>query len=282
MRSDHDLFKRYPVDAEALVAGEAYPSPYQIYDGSIMFIGGTADGAAVRALLAAERLTPLVDEQGRALVAVWICDFTEANLGPHAELQISAFASFRPAPPVQPHPFAIYRALARQAETRMVCHGLWNSTETVVRYNAEHLGLNARLARFDMRRGGERWSFTVADAEGGVVAEGHVATPVRASATAMWAMTQHIGIAGMTQLMREPYVHVPVVNTRSRFAPENLVAHTYTRNDTQAIRRFGAHDRIQISWPEYASLGFVPDFIQHGDGVRFVYLRPQPNTAQSY
>ncbi|MEI7768923.1 MAG: hypothetical protein WCI67_02990 [Chloroflexales bacterium] len=50
------------------VAGDLCPSPYHIYNGAIMFIGGTADGAAARALLAAERLTPLVDEHGRALV----------------------------------------------------------------------------------------------------------------------------------------------------------------------------------------------------------------------
>lgn len=281
MRRPHALFRRYPVDAHVVVAGEVLPSPYHIYDGSIMFIGGTADGEAVRTLLTAERLTPIVDQHGRALVAVWICDFTEANLDPHCELQISLFASFRPLPPVQAHPFAIYRALTRQGETRMVCHGLWNSTERVVRYNAEHLGLNARLARCDIDRGGGRWSFRVTDDALGVVAEGDVAAPARPSAAAMWALTRHIGLAGVTQSMRTPYLHVPVVNTRSRFAHDNLVAHTYTRSDRQVIRLFGAHDRVVIPCPHYASLGFVPDFVQQNDGVRFVYLRPQPDAAHA-
>lgn len=71
-------------------------------------------------------------------MAVWMCDFTDANLGPHHELQISLFATSRPIPRLKPHPFAIFRALTMIAEARMVCHGLWNNTHRVVRYNAEH------------------------------------------------------------------------------------------------------------------------------------------------
>ena len=281
MRSNHAIFKRYPVDAQVVVAGEAYPSPYHIYDGSISFIGGTADNVTVRKLLSEERLTPIVDQNGRALVAVWVCDFTESNLGPHHELQISVFASFRPVPPVRPHPFAIYRALTSEAETRMVCHGLWNSTDNVVQYNSEHFGLNARLARSEISRSRERWSFKVTDDEIGLVAEGDLAAPVRSSAAEMWALFRHIGIAGVTQSMRTPYIHVPVVNTRSRFADDNQVAHTYTRSDKQVIRLFSSQDRVLIHCPQYASLGFVPDFVQQSDGVRFVYLRPQPDDAQA-
>lgn len=281
MRSNHGIFKRYPMDTQVMVAGKAYPSPYHIYDGSIAFIGGTADDIAAHKLLSDERLTPIVNQDGRALVAVWVCDFTESNLGPHHELQIAVFASFRPVPPVRSHPFAIYRALTRQVETRMVCHGLWNSTDNVVQYNCEHLGLNARLARSEISRGKERWSFKVTDDQIGLVAEGDLAAPVRSSAAEMWAMIRHIGIAGVIQFMRTPYIHVPVVNTRNRFAADNQVAHTYTQSDKQVIRFFSSQDRVMIQCPQYASLGFVPDFVQHSDGVRFVYLRPQPDDAQS-
>ncbi|MFN8505737.1 hypothetical protein [Kouleothrix sp.] len=101
------------MDAEALVAGEAYPSPYRIYDGSIAcLLAAPPTARTMRALLARPSDSRrLVGEQGRALVAVWICDFTEADLEPALELQISAFASFRPAPPVQP-PVLSMRALA--------------------------------------------------------------------------------------------------------------------------------------------------------------------------
>lgn len=80
-----------------------------IYDGSMVFLGGTADAAVVSALLSNERLVPLLEANDRALTAVWVCDFTKANLGPHHELQLSLFATFRPLQRLNPHPFTIFR-----------------------------------------------------------------------------------------------------------------------------------------------------------------------------
>lgn len=277
MRSDHALFKRYPVDKHVLVAGETCPSPYHIYNGSLLFIGGTADGAAARRLLSNDRLTPLVDQNDRALAAVWLCDFTEANLGPHHELQISLFAAFAPTSPVRAHPFAIYRALTHDPATRMVCCGLWNSTARVVHYNTEHLHLNARLARSEMKRGTTRWQFQVTDDETSeLVTAGDLALPARSMPATLWTMSRHIGVRGLMSSLRTPYVHVPVVNPRSRFADDNLVASTYTKNDHQVLRRFSAQDQLFLQHPQFTPLDFVPDFVLHSDGVRFVYLRPQP------
>ena len=63
--------------------------------------------------------------------------------GPHHELQLSLFASARPLPPVQAHPFAIHRALLTQPEVCMACAALWNDIPQVARYNAQHLGLKS-------------------------------------------------------------------------------------------------------------------------------------------
>lgn len=109
-----------------------------------------------------------------------------------------------------------------------------------------------------------------------MIVEGEIGITARPSSRVLWAMGQHLGMAGMMQSMRQPFIHVPVVNTRGKQAADNAIAHTYTRTDHQNIRYFGKADRLKIHEPKYAALAFQPDFVQHGDGVRFVYLRPEP------
>ncbi|MBK8023713.1 MAG: hypothetical protein IPK19_20320 [Chloroflexi bacterium] len=276
MRQQHPLFQQYPLDGQVTIGGETLSTPYHIYDGSILFIGGTANARAASDLLAGEQLMPLLDSDGKALMAVWVCDFTEANLGQHHELQISIFASFSPVPPVTAHPFAIYRALILNPAAMMICHGLWNNTERVVRYNREHLLLDARLSRRQIDRTAASWRFQVEDAERGQrVAEGELTVPGRQPPQALMAMAGHLGLRGMMQSMRAPFIHVPVVNTRAAGSAANRIAHTYTKADKQVIRTFGPGDRLTIHDPRYAALRFEPAFVQHNDGVRFVYLRPE-------
>jgi hypothetical protein len=279
MRSEHALFTKYPLDSTVVIDGEELSSPYHIYDGELLLIGGRADAAVAAELLAGERLAPVLDSEGNALMALWVADFTEANLGPHHELQISLFAAPAPQPPAARHPFAIHRLLTLNPDVCMVCHGLWNNTQRVVRYNQAHLGLDARLSasRIDLDAGAGRLAFQVSDAESGqAVAEGAVAVPARQPPADLWRMARHLGWRGMAQAARTPFIHVPVVNTRSRYAGDNAVAHTYTRSDRQVIRLVGAADRVAIHGERYAPLAFRPDFVQHSKGIRFVYLRPQP------
>lgn len=281
MRSKHALFEKYPLDGQVTVGGEALTTPYHVYDGSMVLLGGTADKAVASGLLSnEERLAPILDANGRALMAVWICDFNEANLGPHHELQISLFATSRPIAPLKPHPFAIFRALTVIPETRMVCHRLWNSAHRVVRYNAEHLGLDARFTSSQIQQTRGRWRFRFKNADGGMIVEGDLGITVRQSPAVMWQLLRHIGVQGLMQSIRSPFIHVPVINTRSQFAKDNLVAHTYSRSDKQVLRPFDSQDRLVIGDPMYASLGFAPDFVQQLEGVRFVYLRPQADDAR--
>ena len=87
--ANHTLFQTHPVCGAAQISiGEA-PVPYHIYDGYGAFGGGTADLAAVQKMLAGEALQPVQNGAGRALMGTWLCDFSEANLGPHHEICIS-------------------------------------------------------------------------------------------------------------------------------------------------------------------------------------------------
>ncbi len=268
------LFKRYPLDGQVTVAGETLTTPYHIYNGTMLFFGGTVDGAAASDFLSREGLPPIHDESGRALAAVWVCDFTEANLGPHHELQISLFTAPHPIAPVPTHPFAVFRALLSHPETQMVCHGLWNNTQRVVRYNAEHLGLAACFASSSIGQSDGQWQFGFADEAGHMIAEGNAQAASRQSPRVLWQMLRHIGLKGMLRLIRSPFVHVPVVNTRSLFSDRTLLAHTYSRSARQTVQYFGPEGRLEIGHPVYARLDFKPDFMQQVDGVNFVYLRP--------
>lgn len=278
MRQQHKLFTQYPLDGEVQVGNETLTTPYHIYNGSILFIGGTANAKAATELLSNEQLTPILDTNGNALVALWICDFTEANLDAHHELQISIFAASTPQPPVPANPLAIYRLLTLNPETKMVCHGLWNSTERVVRYNQEHLGLDARVSdsHFDINKAAGKWHFQIDDAETKqALVTGDISLPKKQPSALMWEMSRQLGFGGLLKTMREPFIHVPVVNTISAYATKNRVAHTYTKSDRQMIFKFDDTSKLTIQAPKYQALQFQPNFVQYNEGVHFVYLRPE-------
>lgn len=279
MRQQHKLFKDHPLDGEFQLGHETVTTPYHIYNGAIFMIGGRANADAVNALLKDDHeLTPILDRDGNAFVAVWVCDFTEANLGAHHELQFSIFASFKPQEPVEPHPFAIYRLLMLNPEAMMVCHGLWNSTEKVVRYNQTHLGLNARVctSTIDIDRATRQSHFQFTDAESGqALLQGSFTMPQIQPPGTLIEMFRHLGMGGMMKTLRNPTIEVPVVNTVSPFAAENKIARTYTRSDGQLVVRYSDEiGAITIQHPAYQALQFQPDFVQNNNGVRFVYTRP--------
>lgn len=278
MRQQHKLFKTHPLDGEFQLGDETVTSPYHIYNGSMLLIGGRANADVAKTLLKHEQLTPILDQDGNALMALWICNFTEANLGSHHELQFSIFASYQPHPPVKTHPFAIYHLLMLDPDAMMVCHGLWNSTEKVVRYNQEHLMLDARVCHstIDIDNIAKQWHFNFTDADTQqALLSGQINLPKQQPPSALFDVFRHLGFGGMIKTIRGPFVEVPVVNTISPYATENRIARTYTHSDAQLVTRFGTDSgHLMIKAPQYQGLQFQPDFIQNNNGVKFVYKRP--------
>lgn len=174
MTLKQQLFQRFPLDGSVFVAGEKLTTPYHIYDGTMLSLGGTVDGEVAARFLKAEDLEPVLDTDGRALAAIWICDFIKANLDAHHELQISLFATRCKVKPVRANEFSFYSALKDIPDLMMVCHGLWNNAERVVRYNQEHLLLNARLTKSKVDFSGDNWTFEFRDVGGQLIAEGSV------------------------------------------------------------------------------------------------------------
>lgn len=280
-RAQHALFQSYPLQDCTISVGQV-PTPYHIYDGRIAFIGGTADLAAVQLLLRDQKLIPLQTQDGHALMAVWICDFTEASLGPHQEVQISIFASETPVPPAAAHPFTILNLISFEPRVRMLCHGLWNDTQTVVAYNRERLGLDARLTNgtFQPAADSSRSTFRFVDAERGTpIIEGQFATPRSQPLRPMWTLMRGIGWSNTMHMARMPHVALKVVNTISPLMAFHSAAQTYTKNDTQIIRLFDPLvDRLTFGDSRYQSLGFAPQFVSYSTGCRMVYLDPVPMT----
>jgi hypothetical protein len=274
MRGKQDLFRRFPLDGSVTIAGEELTTPYHVNNGTMLCLGGTVDRSVAADLLAREELTPLSDTQGRALAAIWVCDFADANLGAHHELQISLFATPRSSPPLPADPFAFFRALATRSDLLMVCHGLWNNTERVVRYNAEHLLLNARLTQSKVRFERSRWAFEFRDVQGALIAEGAVRASHAQPPGPSWQIARQMGLRAMLRLIRSPIANIAVVNTRRLEDDCNYMCQTYTACARPFIRPAGPEDRISIEHPIYRRLDFSIGFVQQLNDVGFIFLRP--------
>ncbi len=275
-RADHELFKRYPLTERQITVGRV-TSPYHIYDGKMMFISGTADWSAVRELLQDQQMIPLRTETGKALMALWICDFTEANLGAHQELQISFFVSERLEDGVSDDPMQLLKRMSLDTHLKMLCYGLWNNTETVVAYNRELLGLDARLTHGSIRTDSTRTQFQFTDAQQDkLLIEGEVGRPRSQGLRESFALMRSMGWSDMMKVARAPYVTVKVVNSLSALMTRHTGAQTYSKSDKQMLRFFDPQvDTIRFGDTRYQRLGFAPQLISNLTGVRFVYLEPE-------
>lgn len=272
---DHPLFKQYPLNGQTTISTGLVPTPYHIYDGNGLFLGGTADLAAVRDLLKGEGLSPIRTRAGSALMGVWVCNFTEASLGPHHELQFSIFGSVVDLEPVEDNPLAVLKLLLTRSDVLMMCHGLWNNTVPVVAYNREVLGLNAALAdsRIDYQRGSFVFDFTDHATQTPLLS-GRINNPEQASARANFNMVALMGFGPLMAAAQQPWLTVRIVSPQAVWG-RNAIAESFTKNDTNVIRYFGDNDIFRLGPSPYANLGFRPQFSQFMTGFKFVYLNPK-------
>jgi hypothetical protein len=274
----HALFRQYPQTGECTISVGSVPIPYHVYDGWALLIGGTARREAVQALLAGEVVAPVLTTEDRALVGLWVGDFTQANLGPHTELQLSIFVTTgeQPRAPVAAHPLAALGLLAADPRAAMLCHGLWNNAPPVVAYNRELLGLPARLADSRLSLTSEALDFAFTDAtSGAALAEGRIAAPGRRSLGAGLALARLLGAGGILRFVRQPWIAARVINPVGAVIPGNAAAQTFSAPGRTVLRFFDtAADRLAIQTKAYAGLDFTPTFVEFMQPFRFVYLEP--------
>lgn len=273
----HALFDAYPLDGSATISAGTVPTPYHVYDGSGMFLGGSGALEQVKRLLEPENLVPVATTDGRALMGVWICDFTDASLGPHHELQISLFVTRKQTTAVATHPLNVLEVMLARPDVLMMCHGLWNNTPVVVAYNRELLSLNARLAASTIQRDGTALRFAFDDADTGAsILAGAIEIPRRSAWQTGLGLVSRIGFRRMFALGREPWVKMQVVNPVGVKLTANAVAQSFTKNAVDAVQYYDAQRaRVVFGNSPYQGLQFMPQFVQYMDGFKFVYLMPQ-------
>lgn len=276
MSRQHALFQQFPLNGKATLSTGQVPTPYQIYDGYGAFIGGTADLAAVQRLLQPETVMPMQTANGRALMGIWLCDFTDASLGPHHELQFSLFVSRRAVTPIADHRVSLLMAMLTNADLQMLCHGLWNNTPTVVAYNRELLSLNARLSVSKISRDRHQLSAEVHDhATDAPLLTATLHKPEQPALGASFALAGRLGFRRAMQINRQPWVQMAIVNPVGVLLPHNATAQAMTKNAANNVRYFDpARDSLTISASPYRDLGFQPHVVQHMSGFKFVYLNP--------
>ncbi|MFN8531229.1 MAG: hypothetical protein U0670_21715 [Anaerolineae bacterium] len=274
---DHALFKRFPLSGKAKLSIGEVPTPYHIYDGYGLFIGGTADLEPVKRLIANEQVIPMQTEDGRALMGLWICDFTDASLEPHHELQFSIFISRGPVRSVPAQPLALLAAMLTRRDMQMMCHGLWNNTSKVVAYNRELLSLDARLTASTIQREASSIRFAFTDAPtGAALLTGSCALPARTPQALNSALMGQMGFFKAIRSLMAPSIHMEVVNPLGVVLPRNATADAYTKTASTTLHTFDTQtDRLDIEAPRYRDLNFTPQLVQFMDGFKFVYLTPR-------
>lgn len=272
----HPLFEAYPLNGEREISVGRVPTPYHIYDGHGLFIGGTADYGRISELLQNENVHPLQTTDGRAVMGIWVVDFTEASLGPHNELQFSILAAHRPLPPIESHPFTLLKALLANPDARLFAYRLWNNTATAVAYNRELLGLNAQLTQGTIQRENGQKTFHFTDEAGELLFEGRIHEDRRASAAVGWSLFRLLGLRQTLQAASQPYLSAKVVNPIGDVLPYNGDAQSFVAADSPVIQFFDpATDSIAFSQNDAARFAFQPAFVEHFAPFRFVYLQPE-------
>ena len=279
------IFDKFPLREGTTLSCGPVPQPYHIYDGYGLLIGGVADLAAARGLLSQEDVVPVIAGPELTFVAVWLCNFTKASLGPHLEVQFSFFVTRRPVKIEAKHPLTLLKVMLSRPDVGMFCHGLWNNTETVVAYNRELLGLDARLANGEIHgdKAAGRFSFHFGDAQSGQsILRGQTLYQPRATSRVGLALMRQLGLEGIHKLVSDPWVMLKVINPIGPAITANYEALTYTENKQNLLRYIDpTQDTLEFADARYQALRFQPQFVQQMHGFRFVYLNPKPPTGRS-
>ncbi len=272
----HQIFKQFPITGERQISVGSVPIPYQVYDGHGTLLVGTANLTAVTRLLEGQNLLPISNQAGKGLVGIWLCDFSEASLGPHNELQLSIFAAHTKLTPIQNKPLSPLNTLIEQPDTRLFCHGLWNNSERVVAFNRELLGLDAKLNRAEIERGNGRKSFKFYTADNQLICEADFVEQKRSSRHMNWDMLRLFGFSRSARLSSGTFLPAFVVNPIGDAIPVNTDALAIIASDKPVVQYFDpSQDNFRLAHAPYANLDFKPIFMEHFSPFRFVYLMPE-------
>jgi hypothetical protein len=277
MSSQHPIFQKYPLQPQKLQTSVGLqPTPYHIYDGHAVLMGGTADFGRVQTLLQNEHVVPARTQSGRALMALWAVDEPSASLGAHTEFQVSFYVTHTPVAPVRDGIFAALNFMLNVPGARQLCYGLWNNTPEVVAYNREILGLTPRLSRSTFVVNDGRVKFEFSDAQtNNLLLRGDVQALARQPMNAASAMFKSFGFLAALRASAMKIVQTYVTNRINEVMPRNADALTVSASTSLVAQLYDpAQDKIELIEPTYGALDFRPEFVEHMRGFKMVYLNP--------
>jgi hypothetical protein len=294
---NHVLFKQHPLNSTVKLSnGDLVTVPYHIYDGNAMFIVGTADLRCVQQLLstvntANQLYEPVITMDNRAIVVIWLMDYSEANIGPHRELQISFLVTDkRVSQQIRidtKNEFSFIQIMSHP-EVKLFCHGLWLSTSIAKEYNEEILGHTANLAHCDMNgfiSTSRDKNFRFIDRVTGQLILKGSSVNRYASIFQYLAMPYKLicglGLINVAKLSMDPTITVQVINSSL------TTAISFTQTTMQTARRFNNKlDYVRFEEANschsraYAQMDFEGAYVQHMNNFKFVYLNPH-NTGDN-
>ncbi|MGP1281711.1 MAG: hypothetical protein ACTS1X_01930 [Parasphingopyxis sp.] len=277
MKPGHPIFEDNPVAGSVELSTGPAPTPYRVHDGEALLIFGDVASDRMRQSIDGEAVHPVEMAPGRAAAGFIMADFRQASMGAHGELQFFALVSEREGESIEDAPLALPIAMATRPDWGTLCCNLWNDLDSVVAYNNEYLGLNARHAAFRLfeKSQGRSVGFAVSDEAGNAIIEGRFQPRRSTPFSAMWEMMRIAGMRDLIALGRAPYVRGNVVNRIGSVMPKNRKAPIFTSSDRNVARHWDPRvDKLEIAEPALSALDFRPRALQHLRPFRFVYRHP--------
>ncbi|MBT3241122.1 MAG: hypothetical protein HON98_09285 [Chloroflexi bacterium] len=271
--------KPNPLIGQVQLSTGTASTPYRVSDGNCLIIGGTADLSVVKERLDGQAVYPIETKDGKALMLIKLCDFQEADLGPHVELQYSYLVSRSPLTALKPHPFGILKIIANEPKVGLYADQVWNDTEPVIAYNNEYLGLNAHLCNGaisrDEEKGTKKFIFTDLDT-GESLLEGEVSESPKNLTQTTIKLIRLMGIKNAFKFATRFWIKAKVINPIGKVHPENWAAETFLHAESVVVQPFDPNlDKIKFGNPSDIKLNFEPQFIEHMNKIKFVHLEPK-------
>lgn len=271
----HRLFHKFPLDGSVSLSTGDAPIPYHVYDGNGLLISATGDFAMVAQKISSEDVHLVRTASGKAVIGIFVCDFVDASLEPHTELQVSTLVSRTKGEVVSDHPFALAAAMVTRPDWGTMCLHIWNDTEVVVAYNREYLGLNPLQGSGTIRRTPGRKSFEFSSPKGAAILSGDVSEKTRPRLRDLLGLMGLTGTRPLMRYVRKPFAEAAVLNMKNDVFPENRRAPTFTAADTNVLQIFEpTKDQLSVHSTDLAPYDIVPRSLQHISPFRFVYLKP--------
>ncbi len=287
LKEPPDKIHQYPQYGLRKISGDSVPVPYHVYDGTALFIGGTAGLASVQALLGEVGLEPLRTTQGEALISLLICNFTQSSLGSHKLIQACIFVALEEhLPPVESQPVALLKTMLTMPQAGMYCLRTWTDETRVAIYQSELLGLDVHLAQgeFPKNPTGHIAEFEFWDLSNGETLIGaHVRQRSRTAPRPALALLRRLGLHGFLKVSHQPTPSLLTVTPcGSRLliggpsgAGAEQVSQLLWQNQRTVVQVFNPQsDRLFLNDSVYPGVEFHPQFIERLEGFKMVYLLP--------